>query len=366
MNRRAGIAIVFAALSLFAAGSGVLFGSGAPRCFGDALASPAAGLGTYNVDIRQTSVSGVSSGGYMAGQLHVAYSDSMVGVGLIAAGPYYCSQGSIATALSECWLGGIPTVDSAKAIRTEAAKGSIDDPANLSNDKVYLFTGSKDSKVGNAVVDAAYRQYQQFVPESNILYQRDTYPAGHSMVTQDYGNACSAETGEYINDCDFDLAGELLKHIYGPLNGPAQRRGAILAFKQSDFIDDPAGAGMNETGFAYIPSSCVAGKPCRVHVVFHGCKQSVIDIGDSYYTKTGYNEWGEANHIIMLYPQTSDCCNRYSCWDWMGYTDAKFHTKDGQQVKAVMNMVKRLAGQPFERAKASKSCWDLYFFKFCS
>jgi hypothetical protein len=41
---------------------------------------------------------------------------------------------------------------------------------------------------------------------------------------------------------------------------------------------------MHETGFAYIPTGCAQGQPCRVHIVIHGCDQSVIDLGDSYYT----------------------------------------------------------------------------------
>jgi len=47
-------------------------------------------------------VSGVSSGAYMAVQLHVAHSARVAGVGAIAGGPYYCAQGSLFTALYNC------------------------------------------------------------------------------------------------------------------------------------------------------------------------------------------------------------------------------------------------------------------------
>ncbi|MBC86589.1 MAG: polyhydroxybutyrate depolymerase, partial [Bdellovibrionaceae bacterium] len=49
----------------------------------------------YNIDQSKISVSGISSGSYMAGQLHVALSGTFSGVGLVAGGPYYCSQGSV-------------------------------------------------------------------------------------------------------------------------------------------------------------------------------------------------------------------------------------------------------------------------------
>ena len=38
-------------------------------------------------DLSQTSTSGISSGGYMAVQLHVAYSSLVIGVGVLAGGP---------------------------------------------------------------------------------------------------------------------------------------------------------------------------------------------------------------------------------------------------------------------------------------
>ena len=45
------------------------------------------------IDIAQTSVSGLSSGAYMAVQLHVAHASIMVGVGAFAGGPYGCARG---------------------------------------------------------------------------------------------------------------------------------------------------------------------------------------------------------------------------------------------------------------------------------
>src|SRR6476646_1392924 len=52
------------------------------------LAAPP--LPAYKIDIQQTSVSGVSSGGAMAVQMHVAHSSIMRGVGVIAGVAYGC------------------------------------------------------------------------------------------------------------------------------------------------------------------------------------------------------------------------------------------------------------------------------------
>jgi poly(3-hydroxybutyrate) depolymerase len=50
-------------------------------------AAPVA-LGSYDVDTSKTSVSGISSGGYMAQQFHVAYSSVVSGVRVLAGGQY--------------------------------------------------------------------------------------------------------------------------------------------------------------------------------------------------------------------------------------------------------------------------------------
>src|SRR6476646_7330373 len=57
------------------------------------LAAPP--LPSYGVDITQTSVSGVSSGGAMAVQMHVAHSSIMRGVGVIAGVTYDCADSGL-------------------------------------------------------------------------------------------------------------------------------------------------------------------------------------------------------------------------------------------------------------------------------
>jgi len=59
-------------------------------------------LGGHGADLSETSVSGVSSGGYMAVQFHVAHSRLVKGAGVLAGGPYYCAQGSVWTATYNC------------------------------------------------------------------------------------------------------------------------------------------------------------------------------------------------------------------------------------------------------------------------
>jgi poly(3-hydroxybutyrate) depolymerase len=43
---------------------------------------------SYDVDLSQISVSGISAGGYMAVQFHVSYSKSIMGAAVFAGGMY--------------------------------------------------------------------------------------------------------------------------------------------------------------------------------------------------------------------------------------------------------------------------------------
>ena len=64
-------------------------------------------LPAFNVDIKETSVSGVSSGGFMAVQFDVAYSSILRGAGIIAGGPYFCPHGNVNTATTICSCTGV-------------------------------------------------------------------------------------------------------------------------------------------------------------------------------------------------------------------------------------------------------------------
>ena len=77
-----------------------------------ALAQAVQSLPAFDVDIAQSSVSGLSAGGYMAMQFEVAFSSILKGAGIIAGGPYYCAQGNQTTATSVCTPSSCPTASS--------------------------------------------------------------------------------------------------------------------------------------------------------------------------------------------------------------------------------------------------------------
>jgi hypothetical protein len=341
-------------------------------------------LGAYPVDPAQVSVAGISSGAFMANQIHIAHSADVMGAAMIAGGLYGCAVQDVtpdgvlalaSQAVGACMkvpflLDDVPTYKS--RLEKLAASGWIDPPSNLARSRVYLFTGSSDSVVNSATVKEAGDLYAALgVPAGNIAFVDQSGPAaaaGHSWVTKNFGGSCSVNSAPYINDCRYDQAGEELKAIYGLDLTPAapERSGAIVAFDQTEFAPGRAAAanGLADTGFVYVPASCSDGaaQPCRLQVVLHGCKQSAELLGDEFYTKIGVNEWADTNRIIVLYPQAhaikaldlppqqwstwfSDA-NLEGCWNWWGYAgDSQYLTKKGVQVDAIWKMVKRIEGK---------------------
>lgn len=60
---------------------------------------------------------------------------------------------------------------------------------------------------------------------------------------------------------------------------------------------------MGAKGYLYVPTACQSkSTTCKLSIQFHGCQQTLADIGTDYVTKLGLNEIAEANNIIILYP----------------------------------------------------------------
>jgi hypothetical protein len=262
----------------------------------------------------------------MAVQMHVAHSAVVKGAGVVAGGPYYCARGSVWTAYFNCmtpgWWTPLPNAAYLKSLTDAAAgSGTIDATKNLRGAKVWLFTGTNDRTVSPEVVRELAAYYALYAANVRIVADK---PAGHAMPTEDAGNKdCGATRDPYINDCDYDAAGELLKYLLGPLE-PPRKEGPLREF---------------DAGYLYVPKTCETER-CRVHVAFHGCRQG----GERFPREAGYNRWAETNRLIVLYPQVkASFWNPRGCWDWWGYTNAAYATKDGEQIRAVWAMLERLS-----------------------
>lgn len=397
------------------------------------------------------SVSGISSGAFMAHQFHIAHSEHIMGAGVIAGGPYYCAQGSILDAVTRCskFVGltcqdllskinadpsrceGVDRTPKDEIQVKQLAQESFDEAKkrntlrNIKTDKVYLFSGRHDALVPHGVMDAVYDLYADpnklGLNEGNVEYNRD-FPARHTVVRDSFNRPSGAVVGDcilppfppplteensFIDDCqrvaqremqekncvcpaesgadcppsdsrevcedveDVDLAGAILKHIYGEEALSSARvetdEDEVLSFNQrrifKKFYPDlwpikAQNASMAKHGYVYIPQSCREGKECKLHVAFHGCLQGGKTdrrrghSGNLYAKFGGYNERAKENNIVVLYPQVErrqipPPLNPQGCWDWWGqnYTHDKYHTQSGSQIKAVAEMINVLVGE---------------------
>lgn len=309
-------------------------------------------LPSFRGDPKETSVSGLSSGAFMAVQFQVAFSATVKGAGVVAGGPYYCAAGNMLD--TGICMGQVPLVAPNPALmvgaaREFAATGQIDPFSNLKKGRVYVFSGTADTIVRQPAVDATVSFYQQAgVPAANLLYVNNL-PAGHAVITPAFGNDCPANAAPYISHCQvkgqgYDQAGALLQHIYGQLNPPASTlTGQIVPFNQREFAAESTG--MADEAYVYVPRSCTQGASCKVHVAIHGCSQSAAVVGNDFYADAGYNAWADTNNLLVLYPQVNASTiplNPQGCWDWFGYTGINYALKSGAQPSAIKAMIDRL------------------------
>jgi poly(3-hydroxybutyrate) depolymerase len=125
--------------------------------------------------------------------------------------------------------------------------------------------------------------------------------------------------------------------------------GELRAFDQARYATGGMLVSMEDEGFVFVPKDCAAGRPCRLHAAFHGCRQGSGFVGQAFARDAGYNRWADANRIVVLYPQAAKSLvwpfNPQGCWDWWGYSGANYASRDGLQLRAVHRMLRALGAR---------------------
>ncbi len=348
-----------------------------------AIAADLDRLPALNAAIGESSISGLSSGGFMAVQFGTAWSSIVKGVAAVSAGPFFCAQADVSRAMLDCMDGEPPPlrVSTDRADR-KAHSEEIDSTANLARQQIYLFHGYNDKTVVRSVTDAAAAFYAHYLGDrakSQLFYQT-AVGAGHAYVVGDGANTdelgdCPVTRSPYIVRCGYDQAGIILRHIYGalaPPAGPGALSGAVRSFDQARYArPTPEGVSLAREGYLFVPKDCAdpAGPACRVHIVLHGCLQGAGFVGRQLIDDAGFNAWADTNRIIVLYPQVaaeqwqppfgSRPNNPQGCWDFWGYLhigDDAYVTQSGPQIRAIKAMLDALtAGYRLAAAAAPTS-----------
>ncbi|CAF3963169.1 unnamed protein product [Rotaria magnacalcarata] len=339
-------------------------------------------------------VSDISADDSMTAQLHIAFSSEISGCGIVVGPPYYCAQ--------DLNMNGPVTSVSLTNIQNKLKSyigfNSAASTSNVTDDSVYIyiyiFTSKNDRVVVSSVVQLKGKIYSEFGARIKTNY---SLSANHGFPTEDFGGKCETlNSVNHINDCDLNLAYDMLNHLYGgdlikpPTGSITTLTGQFIAFDQAAFMNPHAvlnldakaldmfslwanwmqsaitftlpsltvsgitgtsssgvGASFDTQGYIYFPPACNKGKKCPIHIALHGCKQDFKSfVGDVFTKKAGYLKVAELNDIIVLFPQliqsTFNLQNLNSCYDWWGYGSVNYANKLDPQ----MTGIKKIIGWP--------------------
>ncbi|UGB37083.1 extracellular catalytic domain type 2 short-chain-length polyhydroxyalkanoate depolymerase [Frateuria soli] len=321
---------------------------------GDAPALP-----KLTLDPARVAVAGLSSGAYMATQAQIAYPEIFHGAALVAGGPYGCAGGQLATALGSCMKGTpAPDVDALVArARKLSDEGRIGKLADLADARVYLLHGRDDALVAPSVAEAGARFYEALRDEAPDLKHMQVHDDGrrafaHNLPVVGKGDDCGKSVSPFLGHCGFDAAGAIFAELFGkPAHPVAAPRGQLRRFDQQALRPGGEDAFLADEGYVYLPPACAAGKRCGLLVALHGCKQNAEAVGQAFVRDAGFNRWADAYDVAVLYPQARASfapLNPQACWDWWGYSGADYDTRQGVQLRWLVDAVRAL-GLPENR-----------------
>lgn len=324
------------------------------------IASPAAAdrlpdLPALDLSRADTSVIGVSSGGYMATQLAVAWPERFSGLAVLGAGPWSCAQGTLRRALGQCMTTRLGPPDLAELEQRLAGYRELDRAGSaeaLSALRAFVWHGSADETVAPALGAALAEQLGTWLeaPDEQLRFVESEgighgWPIGHRDTpppATELGD-CRQGGGTHLLSCGLEIADEAMNWLHAG-GGDGQGSGELIHFDQRDF----AVKGLDDSGYLFVPDACHEGG-CELTVALHGCAMGAEQIGELFVRHSGLNEWAAANDRVVLYPQAeTSLANPQGCWDWWGFAESTWQldplhdSRDGTQVRALMGMIDRL------------------------
>ncbi|GAB2725172.1 poly(3-hydroxybutyrate) depolymerase [Halomonas garicola] len=308
----------------------------------------------------RASVVGVSSGGYMATQLAVAWPERFHGLGVLAAGPWGCAQGKLSLALNQCMMTrrGEPSLTALETRRADyQSRGQVGKDADLGRLRAFVWHGGQDGVIDPVLGDLLGEQLADWLGGDESLRAVRDEEAGHGWPVA-AGSAdeasrlasCSNEGGDAgLLACGEDVAKTMMDWLYPARASRSEpSAGELREFDQSDFD----ARGLADTGYVYVPDACTDGG-CGTTLALHGCRMGAEVLDDAFARKSGLNAWAAAHDEVVLYPQAeSTLANPRGCWDWWGFAESSWQlyplhdTRDGTQAGALLKMLDRLQKAP--------------------
>jgi len=321
-------------------------------------------LPRLQIDTKQISVSGISSGADFTVQFHVAFSDVLMGAGVFAGEPYHCAvtrfkddPPKIPYDHCKTYPNWVNVTLLGEYAKEEENQGNISPLDNLIDHFIYLYRGEKDPIYLPGSVENTGEFYKLFLKSGTQVLLENTVPSLHCIPTVNYGTPCGIEGDPHgIERCNYDGAGICLSHIYQktPLKPPGMATDDNLFDFDQTLYFGSVFPGLADIGWIYVPQKCQVpsiANPCKLHVFFHGCGMdySIPSFNFTYVKHAGFNYWAESNEMVVLYPQMGGYKNgttqqKAGCWDSYGDTGADYCLKKGVQMATVRRMINAISG----------------------
>ena len=214
--------------------------------------------------------------------------------GVVAGGPYYCAQDSVLKATTECSCTGAPTL-SCKVGEASTAVPSWSRPRAPSSRGPHRRPGAdrppaRGDRGGREGCPGAGRDHP---PAARLLRRlrpargraqagdarrRRPHHAHHRLRRRLRHDRRALHRQLRLRgrarDPRLDLRPRRHPAAHHAHAGGPLRRVRPARLHPRDRLLQPSwGTGLDKTGWVYIPPACAAGERCRLHVVFHGCKQ---------------------------------------------------------------------------------------------
>ncbi|HEX7673711.1 MAG TPA: alpha/beta fold hydrolase [Bdellovibrio sp.] len=303
-------------------------------------------------------VSGISSGGFMASQMATIYSDQISGVATVAGGVFYCAQNTYQENLAAYGSTGFfqfgftsegvlkivdpfqlsPLTDKTNKkpaleplpqnpmyqamtvcmnhpegthqpenlkdggrremnldfLKDFENHGAIAPLANIANQRVLIYHGSNDEVVQASMAEKLNQFYSRLGVPSNSI--KMVYSSGnHNFpTTRTDGIDCAEAKTPYIANCNLDIAGQILNHLLD--------RNLIRGeFKEENLYKVTqvnAPRSVASYGYLYANTFCLKNPAaCDLHVALHGCKMS--DSFDDNF-QTAYEAKVQLTHVLSV------------------------------------------------------------------
>ncbi len=267
-------------------------------------------------------ISGISSGGAMAAQMGVIYSEYFSGVATVAGTFYYCAGNDLVTkmklsetlgtfnlslfkmrvnrdnlfsldpkskfvldpanpmytAISICMKNPAQAKLPLEVMRALEKENLISPLTNIQHQKILVYQGQNDSVVKPAMANKLTEFYlQNGVSAQNLI--QITLAGGHNFPTDKLGfNSCATEKTPYVSSCKFNLAEQILTHLTRINN---LRRTEVKASAELLNVVSQDREGLirprSLAPYGYLASSekCLKNpESCHLHVALHGCEMS--------------------------------------------------------------------------------------------